>query len=164
MAAEPTPVKSVRAGPEIERSRNEALRRRAEKENSGRELRTLQKNAMAALERSGWESAIIIMPTGSGKTTLVWSFTKKDECAIVFAPYRLLADQLVLVLAQHGKTFQWPLTEQQGSIDLLLASAQFVVISFERAPDCVGLITQLQQRRRLGPIWVDEVGPDICLL
>jgi hypothetical protein len=154
-------VKSVRSSEDIVRSRDEAVRRRAEKESSGRELRPMQRTAMAALERSGWESAIVIMPTGSGKTALVWSFKRKEDCSIIFAPYTLLADQLVLVLGEYGKTFRWPLTTQQGSIDMLLANAQFVVASFEAAPDCIGLITQLHQRRRLGPIWVDEVGRDI---
>ena len=167
MAAGLIPVKSAqRSDEEIAKNKDEALRRlrqKTEKDNSGREfeLRPMQKTAMAALERSGWESAIVIMPTGSGKTTLVWSFKGTGDCSIIFAPYTLLAEQLVLVLGKYGRTFRWPLTGQQGSIDMLLANAHFVVASFEAAPDCVGLVTQLDLRRRLGPIWVDEVVRDV---
>lgn len=161
MAAGLIPVKlAQRSLEEIEKNREEAqrrLRQKTEKDNSGRELRPMQKTAMAALERSGWESAIVIMPTGSGKTTLVWSFKGNGDCSVIFAPYTLLAEQLVLVLGKYGRTVSWPLTGQQGSVEMLLATAQFVVASFEAAPDCVGLVTQLYHRRRLGPIWVDEV-------
>ena len=163
VTTEPNPVKR-RTPEEYEVNRLEALRRRREhgvSEVSSRELRPLQMNAVAALDRTDWQNAIIVMPTGSGKTTLVWSFKKEAECSIVIAPYTLLADQLVGVLGQFGKTFRWPLTEEQGSAESLLSTAKFVVTSFEKAPDCVGLITQLQQRRRLGPIWVDEVM-EIC--
>ena len=146
---------------EIAINRDEALRRKSEKTGSRPDLRPLQLNALAALQRSGWESAIIVMPTGSGKTTLLWSFHDKQECSIIFAPYRLLVDQLVLVLTEYGTTFRWPLTrpltQHQGSVDLLLSTAQFVVTSFENAPECLGLVTQLNERLRLGPIWVDEV-------
>ena len=162
MAAGLIPVTLARrTDEEIAKNRDEALRRKTEKDNSGSELRPMQKTAMAALERSGWESAIVIMPTGSGKTTLVWSFKGKGDCSIIFAPYTLLAEQLVLVLGKYGRTFRWPLTGQQGSVDMLLANAHFVVASFEAAPDCVGLVTQLDLRRRLGPIWVDEVVRDV---
>ena len=162
MAAGLIPVTLARrTDEEIAKNRDEALRRKTEKDNSGSELRPMQKTAMAALERSGWESAIVIMPTGSGKTSLVWSFKGKGDCSIIFAPYTLLAEQLVLVLGKYGRTFRWPLTGQQGSVDMLLANAHFVVASFEAAPDCVGLVTQLDLRRRLGPIWVDEVVRDV---
>ena len=162
---EPNPVKR-RTPEEYEVNRQEALRRRREQPVSvvsSRELRPLQMKAVAALERTDWQNAIIVMPTGSGKTTLIWSFKKEAECSIVIAPYRLLADQLEVVLGEFGKVFRWPLTEEQGSGESLLSTAKFVVISFETAPDCVGLITQLEQRRRLGPIWVDEVM-EICQL
>ena len=159
VTTEPTPAKR-RTPEEYEVNRQEALRRRRAQpvsEVSSRELRPLQMKAVAALERTDWQNAIIVMPTGSGKTTLLWSFKKEAECSIVIAPYKLLADQLEAVLGAFGKTFTWPLTDEQGSGESLLSTAKFVVTSFEKAPECVGLITQLQQRRRLGPIWVDEV-------
>jgi hypothetical protein len=150
-------VKALRSPEEIEKNRTEALRRKFEKTGSRPDLRPLQVNALAALQRSGWESSIIVMPTGSGKSRLIWSLNNTQECAIIFAPYRLLVNQLVTVLTEHGPTFLWPLTQQQGSVDLLLSTAQFVVTSFENASDCLGLVTQLKERLRLGPIWVDEV-------
>jgi superfamily II DNA or RNA helicase len=156
VTTEPNLVKR-RTPEEWEVNRAEALRRKAQKDVRIHVLRPLQMKAVAALERTDWQNAIIVMPTGSGKTTLVWSFKKEAECSIVIAPYKLLVDQLVAVLGEFGKTFRWPLTEQQGSAESLLSTAKFVVTSFETAPGCAGLITQLQQRRRLGPIWVDEV-------
>ena len=72
------------------------------------------------LRTSGWDSSIIVMPTGSSKSRLIWSFGCLTECAIIFAPYRLLVDKLVIVMTEHGQTFRWPLTQHQGSVELLL--------------------------------------------
>lgn len=151
-------VKAQRSPEEIEKNRTAALRRKFDKTHTDLPLlRPLQVAALAALRTSGWDSSIIVMPTGSGKSRLIWSFRCLTECAIIFAPYRLLVDQLEAVMTEHGQTFRWPLTQHQGSVELLLSNAQFVVTSFENAPECIGLITQLKERCRLGPIWVDEV-------
>lgn len=115
-----------------------------------------QKEALCCLQHNT-HSAFIIMPTGSGKTSLIWRFKKESECSIIFAPFQLLVKQVCQVLAERNETWVWPFDGSNGSIDCMLATAQFIVLPYEAATESVHLITELHRRKRIGPIWVDEV-------
>jgi hypothetical protein len=99
------------------------------------------------------------MPTGSGKTRLIWSYHEnEDKCAVIFAPYRVLAKQLQSILQERGLTVVWPLNSFSGSTDALIATVRFAVFPYEAAADVQGFLTALHDIGRLGPIWIDEVG------
>ena len=119
-------------------------------------MRPKQKQALQFLERSS-SSAFILLPTGSGKTKLIWTHKKEQECAVIFVPYRILASQLQCVLESHGLTVTWPFQSYSGSIDAMLCNVHFAIFPYEAAPEAVGFITSLKNIGRLGPIWVDEV-------
>ena len=119
-------------------------------------LRPKQKQALQFLERSS-SSAFILLPTGSGKTHLIWTHKKEQECAVIFVPYRILGRQLQCVLESHGLTVTWPFQSYSGSIEAMLCNVHFAILPYEAAPEAVGFITALNKIGRLGPIWVDEV-------
>jgi len=119
-------------------------------------MRPKQKQALQFLERSS-SSAFILLPTGSGKTHLIWTHKREQECAVIFVPYRILGSQLQCVLESHGLTVTWPFQSYSGSIDAMLCNVHFAILPYETAPEAVGLITSLNKIGRLGPIWVDEV-------
>ena len=119
-------------------------------------MRPKQKQALQFLERSS-SSAFILLPTGSGKTHLIWTHKKEQECAVIFVPYRILGSQLQCVLESHGLTVTWPFQSYSGSIDAMLCNVHFAILPYEAAPEAVGFITSLNSVGRLGPIWVDEV-------
>jgi|LauGreDrversion4_2_1035121.scaffolds.fasta_scaffold16201_3 hypothetical protein len=101
-------------------------------------------------------SAFVIMPTGSGKTSLIWSHRDDDRCTVIFAPYKLLVTQLESICQEKGKTVGWPLHAFSGSIEALLSTAKFAVFPYEAAPEVQGFIRSLYARGRLGAIWIDE--------
>lgn len=119
-------------------------------------MRPKQKQALQFLESTS-SSAFIILPTGSGKTHLIWSHKRDQECAVIFVPYRLLASQLQCVLESHGLTVTWPFLSYSGSIHAMLCNVQFAILPYEAAPEAAGLIASLNEIGRLGPIWIDEV-------
>ena len=119
-------------------------------------MRPKQKQAVQFLEQSS-SSACILLPTGSGKTLLIWTHKKEQECAVIFVPYRILGSQLQGVFESHGLTVTWPLHSYSGSIEAMLCNVQFAILPYEAAPEAVGFITALKDMGRLGPIWVDEV-------
>jgi hypothetical protein len=121
-------------------------------------LRPMQACALHFLQHST-SSSIIVMPTGSGKTRLIWSYHEnEDKCAVIFAPYRVLAKQLQSILQERGLTVVWPLNSFSGSTDALIATVRFAVFPYEAAADVQGFLTALHDIGRLGPIWIDEVG------
>lgn len=130
-------------------------------------LRDTQKEAMTCIEGSTC-GTLILMPTGSGKTTLIWTHKVAHECSVIFAPYRILVSQLQDTLSQKGTTVCWPFNDEQQlfSIDGIIASAEYVIFPFEAVPACIPFIEALNRSERLGPLWVDEVSMchDICHL
>lgn len=115
-----------------------------------------QKQALCCLQENN-QSAFIIMPTGSGKTSLIWLFKRESECSIIFAPFQLLVKQVCNVLEKKNNTWFWPFDGSRGSVDCMLATAQFIVLPYEAATESVHLVSELHRRNRMGPIWVDEV-------
>jgi hypothetical protein len=120
-------------------------------------LREVQTQALRCLHELAY-SAIIVMPTGSGKTQLIWSHRKNDKCSIIFAPYRLLCSQLRSISQNKGVTVEWPLASFNGSTDALILTAEFAIFPYEAAPHAHSFIAALHEKGRLGPIWIDEVG------
>lgn len=119
-------------------------------------LRPVQMEALQFIEAAE-HHAIIIMPTGSGKTTLMWSYKSPSRCSLVFAPFKILVQQLGSVLAQKGKVVAFPIVSNDGDIFGILATADFIILPYEAAPTSADLVASLYELERLGPIWVDEV-------
>ena len=123
----------------------------------GEGLRPMQAQALQFLQHSA-SSSIIVMPTGSGKTRLLWSYNEnEDKCDVIFAPYRVLVKQLQSVLQRKGLTAVWPLHSFSGSIDALVSTARFAVFPYEAAKEVPSFLSALHERGRLGPVWIDEV-------
>ena len=134
---------------EIEFNRQKAVKRRQLMEF----LRPMQKEALSCITRS--EHTLVIMPTGSGKTSLVSSFKMKGKCSIVFAPYTLLVAQLAETLKKDGNAVAFPVEDQSVYETLILAD--YIIMPFELAPGSADLCSTLHGLGRLGPIWIDEV-------
>lgn len=143
-----------RSPQEIQLRKDDAIKRRRLVEC----LSPMQKEAMECLQKNDG-NAIIIMPTGSGKTYLMWTHCDKSQCSIVFAPYRILVQQLADLLQGHGITFTWPFQDMRVSMCQILSTAKYIVMPYEAAPhaDAVGLLESLHSIGRLGPVWIDEV-------
>lgn len=123
-------------------------------------LRPMQKKALQFLQECGSGDSIIIMPTGSGKTTLVWSHSDPSQCSVVFAPFRILVEQLTVELSEKGRTFAWPFSEDAedaSSLFQMMCTAQYIVMPYEAAPTAAGLLAALARMSRLGLVWVDEI-------
>ena len=118
-------------------------------------MRPMQKHALQFLEASS-SSAFILLPTGSGKTHLIWSHKKDRECAVIFVPYRMLGSQQQCVLETNGLTVTWPFQSYPGSIEAMLCNVHFAILPYEAATEAVSLVASLNSIGRLGPIWVDE--------
>ena len=58
---------------------------------------------------------------------------------------------------KKNNTWFWPFDGSRGSVDCMLATAQFIVLPYEAATESVHLVSELHRRNRMGPIWVDEV-------
>jgi hypothetical protein len=119
-------------------------------------LRPMQIQALQFLEGTG-SSAFVIMPTASGKTTLIYSHRKDNECSVVFAPYNLLCGQLLSLCKEKGVAEAWPFKAFNGSVEAMLLTLQFAIFPYEAATQAHTLIAALHRHGRLGPIWVDEV-------
>ena len=119
-------------------------------------LRPMQIQALQFLEGTG-SSAFVIMPTASGKTTLIYSHRKDNECSVVFAPYNLLCGQLLSLCKEKGVAETWPFKAFNGSVEAMLLTLQFAIFPYEAATQAHTLIAALHRHGRLGPIWVDEV-------
>ena len=145
-------VVSKRSLEQIAQSRELALKRLR----MSQELRPYQREAMSILSKAK-HHAFIIMPTGSGKTTLVSSFKPVDTCSLVFAPFKVLVKQLGTVLAQKGKVVSYPFVSSDGDMFTILATADFIIMPYEAAPTSADMVCSLSRIGRLGPIWIDEV-------
>ena len=145
-------VVSKRSLEQIAQSRELALKRLR----LSQELRPYQREAMSMLSKAE-HHAFIIMPTGSGKTTLVSSFKRDDTCSLVFAPFKVLVKQLGTVLAQKGKVVSYPFVSSDGDMFTILATADFIIMPYEAAPTSADMVCSLSRIGRLGPIWIDEV-------
>jgi hypothetical protein len=119
-------------------------------------LRPMQIQALQFLEGTG-SSAFVIMPTASGKTTLIYSHRKDNECSVVFAPYNLLCGQLLSLCKEKGVAEAWAFKAFNGSVEAMLLTLQFAIFPYEAATQAHTLIAALHRHGRLGPIWVDEV-------
>ena len=142
-------VVSKRSPEQIAESRCSALKRLKVTQ----ELRPHQREAMSIISEAQ-HHAFIIMPTGSGKTTLMHMYKPRDTCSLVFAPFKVLVQQLGKVLAQKGKAVLFPSDEDLFTV---LATADFIILPYEAAPTSADLVSALSRMKRLGPIWVDEV-------
>ena len=146
--------KRPRTQEEIEERRMTAVKRRS----LFQELRQSQKEALICLETTT-AATIVVMPTGSGKTTLIWAFQHSSKCTFVFAPYAILAQQLQRKLAEKGNSVLWPLDTTNVSLEGILATADFIVLPYEAAISCKWLLIGVERIGRLGPVFVDEVTP-----
>jgi len=135
----------VKSQIEIDINRNLAVKRREMIEY----LRPVQKEAVDFLIACE-HGAFVIMPTGSGKTALMPIFKVEGRCSIVFAPYKLLVDQLAATLSN---SVAYPF---ESSFDVL-ACADFIVMPYEAAVGSADLFSVLHDMERLGPVWIDEV-------
>ena len=151
--ATPTGPSSKRTEPEMIRRKEDAAKRLKLAD----VLRPLQKKALRFLQECGSGDSIIIMPTGSGKTTLVWSHSDTMQCSVVFAPFRILVEQLTVELNGKGLAFAWPFSEDGPSLFQIMATAHYIVMPYEAAPTAAGLLAELARMSRLGLVWVDEI-------
>ena len=119
-------------------------------------LRPMQSEALLFLTGLV-DSAIIIMPTGSGKTQLIMSHRRVDTCSVIFAPYDLLCRQLLTISEKEGTAVVWPFRTFKGSHDALLLTADFAILPYEAAPLAHNFVAALHEKGRLGPMWIDEV-------
>ena len=119
-------------------------------------LRPLQREALYFIQKTT-SSIIAIMPTGSGKTSLIWTFKKPDMCSIIFSPFKLLGQQLHKRLKEKGHAVSYPFQDADGSVYGILATADFIVMPYEAAPEAADLLQSLNNLNRLGPVWIDEV-------
>jgi hypothetical protein len=119
-------------------------------------LRPMQSEALLFLTGLV-DSAIIIMPTGSGKTQLIMSHRRVDTCSVIFAPYNLLCRQLLSLSEKEGTTVVWPFSTFRGSSDALVLTADFAILPYEAAPLAHNFVAALHEKGRLGPMWIDEV-------
>lgn len=119
-------------------------------------LRPMQSEALLFLTGLV-DSAIIIMPTGSGKTQLIMSHRRVDTCSVIFAPYNLLCRQLLSLSEKEGTTVVWPFSTFRGSSDALVLTADFAILPYEAAPLAHNFVAALHGKGRLGPMWIDEV-------
>ena len=120
-------------------------------------LRPMQKKALQFLQECGTGDSIVIMPTGSGKTTLVWSHSDPLKCSVIFAPFRILVEQLTVEFNGKGLTFAWPFSDDGPSTCQIMSTAQFIVMPFEAAPTAAGVLAGLERISRLGLVWIDEI-------
>jgi len=146
--------KRPRTKEEIQERRMTAVKRRS----FFQELRQSQKEALICLQKYT-AAMIVVMPTGSGKTTLIWAFQQPSKCTFVFAPYAILAQQLQTKLAEKGNSFMWPLDTQKVSLEGIFTTADFIVLPYEAAISCKWLLTGVERIGRLGPVFLDEVTP-----
>ena len=152
ISQETQPVKQRRTEDQIQQNRLEAQKRLKALST----LRPMQIQALQFLEGTG-SSAFVIMPTASGKTTLIYSHRKDNECSVVVAPYNLLCGQLLSLCKEKGVAEAWPLQAFNGSVDAMLLNLQFAIFPYEAATQAHTFIAALHRHGRLGPIWVDEV-------
>jgi hypothetical protein len=152
ISQETQPVKQRRTEDQIQQNRLVAQKRLKALST----LRPMQIQALQFLEGTG-SSAFVIMPTASGKTTLIYSHRKDNECSVVFAPYNLLCGQLLSLCKEKGVAEAWPLQAFNGSVEAMLLTLQFAIFPYEAATQAHTFIAALHRHGRLGPIWVDEV-------
>ena len=152
ISQETQPVKQRRTDDQILQNRLEAQKRLKALST----LRPMQIQALQFLEGTG-SSAFVIMPTASGKTTLIYSHRKDNECSVVFAPYNLLCGQLLSLCKEKGLAEAWPFQTFNGSVEAMLLTLQFAIFPYEAATQAHKFIAALHRHGRLGPIWVDEV-------
>ena len=152
ISQETQPVKQRRTEDQIQQNRLEAQKRLKALST----LRPMQIQALQFLEGTG-SSAFVIMPTASGKTTLIYSHRKDNECSVVFAPYNLLCGQLLSLCKEKGVAEAWPFKAFNGSVEAMLLTLQFAIFPYEAATQAHTFIAALHRHGRLGPIWVDEV-------
>ena len=151
-----TARKRERSEREIGQLKLEAQKRRLLFES----LRPLQREALHFIQKTK-SSVITIMPTGSGKTSLIWTFKKPDMCSIVFSPFKLLGQQLVKRLKEKGHAVAYPFQDADGSVYGILATADYIVLPYEAAPEAADLLQSLNNLNRLGPVWIDEVKAEL---
>ena len=142
---------------EVAARREQALQKRAAYEAVQAALRPCQVLALTCIRETA-RSTIVIMPTGSGKTRLMWNLKEVGKCNVVCAPYVYLVQQLLDLLKGHGKSVEFPFVESDGSVYGILASADFIVMPFEMVPSAADLMSSLKAMDRLGPMWIDEVS------
>jgi hypothetical protein len=150
-------VKHLRDKEEVAARKDEALKKRAVFDAVQATLRTGQVLALKCIRETN-QSTIIIMPTGSGKTRLMWNYKEPGKCHVVCAPFRYLVQQLLHLLKEHGKAVEFPFVDADGSVYGILSSADFIVMPFEMVPSAADLLSSLRGIDRLGPMWIDEVS------
>ena len=141
---------------EVQERRMAAIKRR----NIVESLRPAQRDALRCLQETEL-STLIVLPTGSGKTTLMWTFKEPGKCSIICAPYKYLVEQLLDLVTDKGKALKFPFEHVEGDggcIYAILATVDFILIPFEMAPTAADLLWNLKQVDRLGTMWIDEVS------
>jgi superfamily II DNA helicase RecQ len=102
------------------------------------------------------DDSVIIMPTGSGKTTIIRSFGEKDGVVIVITPFQKLGIQLQDVLGE--KAFRWPLVDCSEA--RCIAQAKYIVTAIEHCgynSAFILVLKAINERRGISKIFVDEV-------
>ena len=140
-------TKRIRSKIEIEWNRELAIKRR----DLVNTLRPMQKDALDFI-RTCENASFVIMPTGSGKTAVIPIYKVENKCSIVFAPYKLLVEQLVATL-KNSVAYPFECTFD------ILTTIDFIVMPFEAASEfsTADVFSVLHALDRLGPVWIDEV-------
>ena len=118
-------------------------------------MRDEQREALDFVGQSD-DSTMIIMPTGSGKTRLMWSHKKAGLCSVIFAPFKILIEQLTKILKEQGIVYTAPFSSDSSSL-AMVTTADYIIMPYEAAQKSQDLLSSLHKYGRLGPIWIDEV-------
>jgi hypothetical protein len=121
-------------------------------------LKSLQMKAYVHLQNHQDSHSFIVLPTGSGKSKLVFvDALVRGVCNVLFVPYVAISEG-VLAEGDHGgklRVVSWP--SVRDDFHSAANSAHIVVASFEHAgTGMVGFFQRLQALGRLGHCFLDE--------
>ena len=114
-------------------------------------LRPMQAQACEFLSASN-TNAILIMPTGSGKTRIIQQMLRHTHCDIVLSPYALLSEQLAGVLG--GCRYPCSQSDQYVAVNARCIICALDIVQVNSP--LIGLVQTLHSLGRMGSVWVDE--------
>jgi hypothetical protein len=122
------------------------------------DLKSLQMKAFVHLQDHQDSHSFIVLPTGSGKSKLVFvDALVRGVCNVLFVPYVAIAEGVLAEGDHDGKlrVVSWPAV--RNDFHTAANSAHIVVASFEHAgTGMVGFFQRLQALGRLGHCFLDE--------